>query len=74
MRRLSFLVAAIGLCYAAAPPPAPAAESPREKCEAYCLVSAAYCYFSIGIFFGKDKCDAQYEGCMAGCIAAIKAR
>ncbi len=72
MRRLLILVAVVGLCYAAAPPVAPAAENNREKCEAYCLSGAISCYLSIGILVGRDKCDAQYEGCMAGCIAVIK--
>jgi hypothetical protein len=72
MRRLLFLVAAIGICQVATPPATTAAENDRAKCEAYCLTGAFYCYLSMGIIAGRDKCDAQYEGCMAGCIAAIK--
>ncbi len=67
MRRLvlslSFVV--LGMTGGAKP-----AAATSVACEAYCLTAASFCYASVGWFIGRDKCDAFYEGCVAGCQAA----
>ncbi len=67
MRRLvlSLSLVVFGLTGTARPA---AAVSPT--CEAYCVVVASSCYLTLGWFIGRDKCDAMYEGCVAGCQAA----
>ena len=48
-----------------------AAQEGRAVCEGYCGTVAVGCYIFVGLFFGKDKCDAMYEGCVDGCVAAL---
>lgn len=43
----------------------------RAVCEGYCATVAVGCYVLVGIFIGRDKCDAMYEGCVDGCLAAL---
>ncbi len=67
MRRLfvSLWLAVLGMTGTATP-----AAATSVACEAYCLVVASYCYATVGWFIGREKCDAMYEGCVAGCQAA----
>lgn len=69
MRRLVLSLSLLVLGMTGTARPA-AAVSPT--CEAYCVVVASSCYLTLGFFIGKDKCDAMYEGCVAGCQAAAK--
>lgn len=52
------------------PPPA-AALPGRAVCEGYCAFVGAGCFVFLGIFMGKDKCEAMYEGCVEGCVAGL---
>ncbi len=70
MRRVLLIVMLLGMVFAATPAPAVAGGG-REKCEAYCSAVGILCYFAVGWLVGRDKCDAQYSGCMAGCLAVI---
>ncbi len=47
------------------------AQEGRAGCEAYCGTVAVGCYIFAGLLLGKDKCDAMYEGCVDGCVAAL---
>ncbi len=75
MRRTLLTLALLGLSYGMAAPATRASEpSPRVLCEAYCMLAAIQCYLGPGVLMGRDKCDAQYRGCIQGCLAAIKER
>ena len=72
-RRIVIVLGLLGMSYAVTPPPSPASDTKgRQACEAYCLAATSACHATVGLLFGKDKCDAFYEGCMDGCIAVIK--
>jgi hypothetical protein len=70
MRRAILVFSLLVLGFAGAPPPA-AASSDRAWCEGYCVVVGGGCYVFFGLFVGKDKCAAMYEGCVDGCVAAL---
>lgn len=71
MRRV-FVVMALALTgLLSLPPVEVAAQEGRAACEGYCGIVAVGCYVFAGLFVGKDKCDAMYEGCVDGCVAAL---
>jgi hypothetical protein len=72
MRRVMLLLSVMALGFAGSAPVEVAAQEGRAGCEAYCGVVAVGCYVFAGLFIGKDKCDAMYEGCVDGCVAALE--
>lgn len=71
MRRLVLILALALTGLVSSPPVDLAAQDGRAACEAYCGTVAVGCYVFAGLFVGKDKCDAMYEGCVDGCVAAL---
>jgi len=71
MRRVLMILSVVALGLAGTPPQAQAAKG-EAVCEGYCVTVAAGCYVFVGFFAGKDKCDAMYEGCVAGCKAGLE--
>lgn len=71
MRRTLLTLALLALSYGWTAPESRAEPSPREICEAYCVLQAISCYLGPGLLLGRDKCDAQYQGCVQGCITAV---
>lgn len=67
MRRSVLTVAMILVSYLSLPTEARATNA---KCEGYCGTVAAACYVAVGWLVGREKCDAMYEGCLDGCVAA----
>ncbi len=76
MRRTLLALALLALSYGMTAPATRATEppSPQALCEAYCMLAAIQCYLGPGLIMGHEKCDAQYRGCIKGCIAAIRER
>jgi hypothetical protein len=70
MRRLliALFVLAVGL---GGTPTEVAAEKGRAACEGYCATVAVGCYVLVGWAIGREKCDAMYQGCVDGCVAAL---
>lgn len=69
MRRLILIVGLALVGLSGGPAHADAGEA---YCEGYCTGASVFCYGSIGLIFGRDKCDAFYEGCIEGCHAALQ--
>ena len=71
MRRVLLVMAVTLVGLLSLPPVDLAAQEGRAGCEGYCGTVAVGCYVFAGLFIGKDKCDAMYEGCVDGCVAAL---
>jgi len=71
MRRMSLITAMLVASLVSSAPVGLAAQEGRAGCEGYCGTVAIGCYIFAGLFIGKDKCDAMYEGCVDGCVAAL---
>lgn len=71
MRRVILTLSLVLTGLLSSPPVELAAQDGRAGCEAYCGTVAIGCYILAGFFIGKDKCDAMYEGCVDGCVAAL---
>lgn len=72
MRRVFMTLSLVLAGLLSSPPIDVAAQEGRAACEGYCGTVAIGCYVLVGIFIGRDKCDAMYEGCVDGCIAALQ--
>lgn len=70
MRRVLTMVLLLAVGSLSAPRAAAAAPA-RAVCEGYCAIVGGGCYVFLGIFIGKDKCEAAYNGCIDGCIAGL---
>lgn len=71
MRRLLVVLSLVGLGFASSPQTAVAGVDGRAVCEGYCGTVAVGCFVVASIFVGRDKCDAMYDGCLDGCVAAL---
>lgn len=71
MRRLCMTLSLVLAGLLSSPSVEVAAQEGRAGCEGYCGTVAIGCYVLVGIFIGRDKCDAMYEGCVDGCMAAL---
>ena len=71
MKRILLALALASAGLLSWPPVDLAAQEGRAGCEGYCGTVAIGCYIFAGLFIGKDKCDAMYEGCVDGCVAAL---
>ncbi len=71
MRRILLALVLALASLVSSPPVDVAAQEGRAGCEGYCGTVAVGCYVFAGLFIGKDKCDAMYEGCVDGCVAAL---
>lgn len=72
MRRVILVLSLVLVGLVSLPPVDLAAQEGRAGCEGYCGTVAIGCYVLAGLFIGKDKCDAMYEGCVDGCVAALQ--
>ncbi len=70
MRRLMLAVFVLMLGLGGGPAEVTAQEG-RAGCEGYCATVAVGCYVLVGWAIGREKCDAMYQGCVDGCVAAL---
>ena len=71
MRRVFLVLALVSMGLFSSSPVDVVGQEARAGCEGYCATVAVGCYIFAGLLLGKDKCDAMYEGCVDGCVAAL---
>ena len=70
MRRFILVLSMASLALVGHAPPAASQINARAACEGYCAAITAGCYVFLGLFV-RESCGNFYEGCTAGCTAAL---